>query len=193
VSVTDVFWSSVTEQPVAAAAPAVMTQRAPPGAVVTTPLPVPAPVIVSETGDRMKAALTDRPSLKLTSHAPEPLHAPPHPENVQPDAGVADSATLAPTVNVALHDPVDASFATMQAIPLGVELIDPDPVPVVVSVAVVPSNRATTPREPLIVSVQLPVPVHEPSHPTKRLAAPGCALSTTVLPSANDALHVFWV
>jgi hypothetical protein len=91
--------------------------------------------------------------------------------------------------NGAEHVPDVAPLTTVQAIPLGVELIDPDPVALAVNVAMVKSKRATTVRAVDMVSEQVVVPAHAPSQPAKRLPAFAVALNATVLPSTNDALH----
>jgi hypothetical protein len=41
-----------------------------------------------------------------------------------------------------------------------------------------------------IVTVQLPVPLQAPDHPAKKAALAGVAVSLTLVPELNDALHV---
>jgi hypothetical protein len=55
-------------------------------------------------GMTANVAVTDRAALIVTEHVETaPLHAPVHPENVEPVAGVAVKVTTVPEVNVALH------------------------------------------------------------------------------------------
>jgi hypothetical protein len=51
----------------------------------------------------LKVAETDVSPAIVTAHEPVPLHAPPHPLNVIPDAAVAVSVTFVPAANAAEH------------------------------------------------------------------------------------------
>lgn len=72
------------------------------------------------------AALTLRAWSIVTAHDPVPVHAPPQPANVLLDPGAAVSDTAAPAANDALHVPV---LGVEHAIPAGVDVTDPVPVP----------------------------------------------------------------
>jgi len=58
----------------------------------------------------------------------EPLHAPPQPEKIEPEAGVAVRVTSVPRVTTALH-------VGPQLIKLGNELTEPLPLPVLLTVS----------------------------------------------------------
>jgi hypothetical protein len=70
-----------------------------------------------------------------TTHAPGPAQAPPHPANALPAAGVAVSATLAPSAKLAPQAPVCAPPVRVQTIPAGVDVTFPIPAPAVASVS----------------------------------------------------------
>jgi hypothetical protein len=63
----------------------------------------------------------------VTVHVPVPLHAPPHPVKVEPEAAAAVNVTLAPPAK-------DELQALPQLIPLGVEVTVPAPVPLLATV-----------------------------------------------------------
>ena len=63
----------------------------------------------------------------MTLQAPVPLQAPPHPANVEPDAGAAVRVTAVPLLKFALH-------VLGQLIPLGLLVTFPLPVPARVTV-----------------------------------------------------------
>jgi hypothetical protein len=78
----------------------------PTGLLVTVPAPAPLSAMFSPTvplADNVKVAVTDCALLRLTVQAPVPEHAPDHPENVLPDAGVAVSITVVPLLKLALQ------------------------------------------------------------------------------------------
>jgi hypothetical protein len=80
---------------------AYVSEQSPPQLIPATSLvtvPVPEPVLSTETvKDPVKVALTDFAESIVTEHAPEPEHAPLHPEKADPAAGAAVRlTTLAP-------------------------------------------------------------------------------------------------
>ena len=73
----------------------------PTGELVTNPLPAPALVTVSvkvPPPEVVNVAVTDRAWVIDTTHEPAPVHAPVHPEKVEPAAGAAVNVTDVPDV-----------------------------------------------------------------------------------------------
>jgi hypothetical protein len=73
----------------------------PTGELVTVPEPVPALATVKvkvEVPAELKVAVTDRVWVIDTTQAPEPVHAPDHPENVEPIPALAVNVTDVPDV-----------------------------------------------------------------------------------------------
>jgi hypothetical protein len=58
-----------------------------------------------------------------------PAHAAPQLENCQPVAGVAVRVTVAPGVKPTSHDPAATLSVRLQSIPVGEDLMLPEPVP----------------------------------------------------------------
>ena len=128
-------------------------------------------------------------------HAPLPLHAELQPPKVLLPDGVAVNVTLAPVWNAKLQAPVAVPPLAVQLIPLGDDVMVPEPVPfaAMLSCAVVDGadpNDALTATAWLIVTEQDPVPLQPLLHPPKLLPLTGNALSVTFAPEANEAEHV---
>jgi len=147
-------------------------------------------VIVSanlEAGADWKVAVTARARLIVTWQAPAPVHAPLHPANTDPTPGVAVSVTTVPLSNEALH-------AAPHAMPGGVEPTEPPPAPALATARVncvggAALKVAVTARTWLMVTWQLPVPVHAPPQPANTEPVPGAAVSVTTVPLSNRTLH----
>ncbi len=105
----------------------VVPQLMPAGVDVTNPDPDPDFVTVRVLEVSVNVAVTDRAALIVTLHAPVPLHAPDQPANVDPDAGVAVKATGVEATKDALH-------VVPQLMPAGVDMTEPEPLPVRVTV-----------------------------------------------------------
>ncbi len=115
---------SVTAVPLGKFAEHVVPQLIPDGALVTVPDPVPPFCTVSVslgTVVVLKVAATDVSPPIVRLQLAVPLHAPPHPANVVPDAAVAVRVTFVPTAKV-------AEQVFPQLIPLGVLVMVPLPV-----------------------------------------------------------------
>ena len=102
----------------------------PAGLLVTVPEPVPLLVTVSAcVVVAVKPAVTVWDAFMLTVHAPVPEQpAPLQPVKVEPLAGVAVSVTLVPLLKFPLQ-------VAPQVIPAGLEVTEPEPVPVSVTVS----------------------------------------------------------
>jgi hypothetical protein len=112
VSITEVPLSKVVEQ--------TPGQVIPDGLLVTVPLPA----IVTFNGKiRMNVAVTDSAWLIVTTQVPAPLQAPLHPTKREPEAGVAVSVTIVPTLRKF------AEHAAGQLIPAGLLVTLPLPLP----------------------------------------------------------------
>ena len=138
--------------------------------------------------DPPKAALTVLSAFSVTTHVsvpPQPL--PFHPPKLNGLVGVAMSVTWVPMAKLALQ--LDG-----QLMPLGLLLTVPVPVPEVVTVRTgeEPALKvAATEVSPLIVTWQLPAPLHPPPlQPVNVDPEAGFAVSTTCTPLANFALQV---
>lgn len=68
----------------------------PAGDELTVPPPVPARMTVSANGVALKVAVTFAAALIVTTHAPEPVHAPDQPAKLEAPSGVAVSVTTVP-------------------------------------------------------------------------------------------------
>ncbi len=132
----------------------------PTGELLTVPVPV--TVTVKVGGLRMKVAVTELALLKVTTHDPLPLHAPPHPPNVEPVFGVSFRVTCVPSLKLALQ-------VVPQLMPAGELVTTPDPVPAKLTVRVPGAvlNVAVTDAFALSVTVQVLVPLQAPVHPVK--------------------------
>src|SRR5258705_9783005 len=97
----------------------------PEGVLVTVPVPVPLRETVSGncvTGVVVNAASTLAAAFRVTLQLPVPEHAPVQPVNVEPEAAVAVSVTLAPWLKFAVQ-------VAPQLTPAGVLATVPVPVP----------------------------------------------------------------
>src|SRR5687768_4860241 len=157
------------------------------------------PVKESDVGESMSTgagardrAVTVEAWFMVTAHDPDPLHAPPQPPNRSLPDGDAASVTAVPGLNVALHDPLVSPSLIVHEMPAGDEVIVPlpsPPSPVTVSTGSA-SNLADTVAGWFIVTEQLPLLLHAPAHPPKRLPFDAAGASETTGPAANVALHV---
>lgn len=91
----------------------------PDGLLVTAPRPV---VATDNTGKELNVAVADAFSDNLIVQVLVPVHAPPHPANIESAAGVAESTTSVPTLKLAPQ-------VGLQSIPDGVLLTVPPPLP----------------------------------------------------------------
>jgi hypothetical protein len=156
---------SVTVVPPAKIALHVAPQSNPPTLEVTVPEPVPTLLTVTGKLCAASVAVTLRACVMVTVQSPVPVHAPPQLTNVEPASGMACTVTCAPLVKLPLH-------VAPQSIPPGIEAMMPLPEPLfdTVRVWVVGAllvKVAVTLRAALIVTMQLPVPVHAPLQPVK--------------------------
>jgi hypothetical protein len=165
----------------------VVPQLIPAGELVTVPVPLPAGTTVS-TGscEVLNVAVTEAFAFSVSTQLPAPLHAPPHPEKVEPAVGVAVNVTFVPSAKEALH-------VVPQLIPDGELVTVPEPVPAKVTVSVgfppVVLKVAVTDVFTLIVTLQVVVPLHAPPHPAKVEPPVGVAVSVTSVPSSNVPTH----
>ena len=128
----------------------------------------------------MKSALTDRAWLIVTEHAPVPLQSPPHPANVEPEAGVGVRVTWVPSAKL-------AEQVAPQLIPAGELLTVPDPVPFLETVNARVTgtvlNVAVTDRVWLIVTTHAPLPLQAPPQPANADPVAGVCVRVTWVPS----------
>ena len=155
---------------------------------VTDPVPVPASIIVSVGLVMLNVAVTDCAALIVTTHCPVPEHpAPLQPANVEPEFCVAVSVTCDPLAKFAMH-------VLGHRIPDGELLTVPPPLPASVTVnakLVVELKVAVTFSTMLIVTTQLPVPLHPPPlQPAKVLPLFGVSVKVTFDPLVKFAVHV---
>jgi hypothetical protein len=114
-----------------------------------------------------------------------PEQPPPHPVNFEPVAGVAVSVTEVPWAMFAEQDAV-------QSIPPALLVIEPDPVPALVTVSIHDSwaKLAVAARAAVIDNVHVvAVPEHEPAHPVNTDPAAGVAVRVTEVPCAMLAVQ----
>ena len=152
-------------------------------------MPVPVPVLATERVDvfSVNVAATVRAVVMLTVQVPVPVQAPVHPAKVEPVPAEAARVTLVPLEKFALHE-------VPHAIPPGVEVTVPLPVPFLVSVrayevGVLRAKAAVTLFAPSTTKVQLPVPVQAPLQPEKVDPAAEVALRARLVPPAMLALQ----
>jgi len=94
----------VTVDPVAKLALQVLPQLIPAGLLVTVPEPVPASVTLSDgCADKLKVAVTDVFFVRDTVQPAVPLQAPPQPEKLDPDAGLAVRVIFVPELKFAVQ------------------------------------------------------------------------------------------
>ena len=79
-------------------------------------------VVTDNTDNELNVAVAIVFADKVIAQVPVPLHAPPHPTNVEFPVGVAESTTWVPTLKLAPH-------VGWQLIPAGVLLTVPPPLP----------------------------------------------------------------
>ena len=118
-------------------------------------------------------------------HVAVPLHAPLQPAKKEPVAAVAVNVACDPKRNVALH-------RLPHAMPCGSLVTVPAPVPVFVTLTgkLSRSNTAVTCIAAASVTVQPPLPEHDPVHATNFEPVAGCGVSDTVVPQSNVFVHV---
>jgi hypothetical protein len=176
--------------PVVKVALQVVEQAVIPGGSLST-MPSPAPdlvtVSVKAAGAAVKVAVTvGLPTMATVHDEPVPLQpAPLNPLKVDPLTVVALSVTVVPVAKSAAHVPG-------QAIPLGLLVTLPGPVPARItvsrSVATATLKRAVTVA--VVVTEQGPVPEHPPLQPANTEPGAAAAFKETVVPSSNCPEHV---
>lgn len=180
---------SVTFDPLAKPALQVAPQSIPVGLLVTVPVPVPARLTV-RTGlvtGKVNVAVTDMFPLRVTEQVVVPAHAPDHPANVEPAAGVAVSVTAVPLAKLALH-------VVPQLMPVGELVTVPAPVPARVTFST--GSAATTLKVAVTVVVVFMlkthalVPLQPPDHPAKVEPSAGLAVRVMLVPEEKVAVQV---
>ena len=127
----------------------------------------------------------------MTTHAPDPLHAPPQAAKLEPASGVAVIVTLEAC-------PKFATQVAPQLMPPGLLEMLPVPAPDFVTVSAklkgaggVVVKLAVTLCAALIVTAQVEaVPLHAPPQPVKLEPLLGAAVSVTLEPDAKLAVQV---
>jgi hypothetical protein len=117
-----------------------------------------------------------------------PLHAPPHPANVEFDPGASLSVTTVPAANVATQ-------LEPQLMPAGLLVMVPAPAPELCTVSWYvdgeeTENAAETVVLAFMVTLQVLMPLHPPPHPANAEVDPAAALSVTTVPAANVATQL---
>jgi len=123
-------------------------------------------------------------------HVPVPLHGPVQPAKRELSSGFAVSVTDVPLRNFALH-------ISPQLMPAGVLVTAPVPLPEAVTVSATVAGGGGADAMTVAVtdvsfasdSVQVPVPEQAPDQPVNSESESGFAVSVTVAPLANLALH----
>jgi hypothetical protein len=165
----------------------VAPQLIPLGLEEIEPVPVPLVLVVRvQVGTVAKVAVTDRACVMETVQVPVPVQAPLQPVKADPLLAVAVNVTLVVSTNEAVQ-------VAPQVMPLGLDEIEPEPVPAaaVVSVQVtLLAKVAVTVRAWVMGTVQVPVPVHAPDQPVKRLVLSAIGVRVTVAPSGRERLQV---
>jgi hypothetical protein len=135
---------------------------------------------------RLNVAVTDCAILIVITQLPVPAQPPPlHPVKTEPAAALADRVTPVPLAKFVLQVPG-------QVMPAGMLVTVPEPVPAKLtdSAKVTVLKVAVTAWAALIVTVQLPVPVHALLQPAKLEPVAGVSVRVTLVPLAKFALHV---
>jgi hypothetical protein len=178
---------SVTTVPLLKFALQMVPQLIPAGLLVTVPVPVPALVTLNLNAGTLNVAVTDFAALIVTLQVPVPVQAPLQPANVEPAVALAVSVATVPLLKLALQVPG-------QLIPVGLLVTVPVPVPAseTVSGNVVTDvlNVAVTDFAALIVTLQVPVPVHAPLQPAKVEPEPTAWVRVTTVPLLKFVLQV---
>src|SRR5882762_3014927 len=150
----------------------------PAGLEVTVPAPVPEIATVN-TGLSVKVAVTDLAASIVTLQVTdEPLHAPVHPEKTE----TADGAAVNVTTVLRLYA---SEQSAPHAIPAGLELTVPRPLPAVVTVSnrvgttVVVKVAVTDFARSIVTSQVLDAPLQAPDQPAKIELADGVAVRVT--------------
>ncbi len=183
----------VTVDPSGNVAVHVPGQVIPAGELVMVPDPVVAAVtVIRGTGEKVAITLAGaEPMEKL--QVPVPEHAPPHPANTDPAAGVALSET-APLVLIGalVHVPDVVPDVEVQLTPPVPETVPvPVPAPATVTGNDVGIKSAVTDCADDIVTTQEPVPEHAPPQPLKADALEvGVAVSVTEVPLSKFAVQL---
>ena len=167
----------------------VAPQVIPAGLEETEPVPVPVLDTVSVGVFKVKVAVTDRACVEghdAGARAGAALTGPPGEVRARPP-GVAVRVTTVPNAKLVAH-------VAPQVIPTGLEVTEPDPVPVLDTVRVLSgfrSNVAVTECAASIVTMQVPVPVQpDPVQPVKSEPTSAVAVSVTTAPSPKALEHV---
>ena len=120
-------------------------------------------------------AVTLRACVIETTQGPDPLHAPLQPVNVEPAVAAAVSVTDVPCVNW-------AEQVVPQSTPSGSLVTVPDPSPDFVTDRERSGwNVAVTARASVMVTWQVPVPLHAPLQPVNVESAADAAVSVTTV------------
>jgi hypothetical protein len=164
-----------------------LLQSIPAGELVIRPAPSPLVVTVRTGRVKVTVVLRSVPASVLQV-GPVPLQAPLHPSRTDPVAGAAVKVTLLPEVKLALQVPG-------QEMPAGEEVMVPAPFPAVATEMVCPPGLAAvkdavTVVVPLMVTMQVPVPVQAPDQPVKLDPMVAEAVRVTTVPSAKIGLQV---
>jgi hypothetical protein len=168
---------SVTDAPLTKLNWQVAPQSMPAGLLVTAPAPVPLLATVSCTGSSVKVAVTAFAAVSDRVHVDVPLQAPLQPEKLEPVAATAVSVTDAPFVKSAWQ-------VAPQAMPAGLLVTVPDPVPAFVTAICTGSsvNVAVTDLAAVSETVHVDVPLQAPLQPVKLEPAAATAVSVTDAP-----------
>jgi hypothetical protein len=159
------------------------------GVEVTVPLPVPLPVTVSAyaRGAAKPAHTVRAPVIVTWQVVAVPGHsgAPNHPVKLWPAAAAAVNVTTVPFVYVALQVPDVVPPVAVQLISLGDDVTVPLPVPLAFTVSAYggPAKPALTLRACVIVTSQVPVPLHASDHPVKLSSGYALAVNVTTVPT----------
>jgi len=177
---------NVTAVPLEKLAVQVEPQSIPLGDDVTEPLPVVVTVNAKLlTGITEKAAVTFLAALIVTVQVPVPLQAPLQPSKVEPAVALAVNVTLVPLEK--LTEQVEP-----QLIPAGDDVTVPLPLVVTAKAKLfggVTENVAVTFFAEFIVTLQVPVPLHAPPHPSKVEPAVALAVNTTALFAVKERVQ----
>ncbi len=132
----------------------------------------------------LKFAPTVESALSVTTQAPVPLQAPVQPAKLKPAAGLGVSVITVPERN----DSEQRVLAAPHEIPIGSLVIEPPCSGVTLTVSVrltgIALKVAVTLRAALIVTLQVPVPVHAPLQPAKTEPWAGVAVRVTTVPAS---------
>ena len=129
----------------------------------------------------MKLAVTVAFAVRVREHVDVPLQTPPQPANVEPVAAAAVRVTAVPLGKFAEH-------VWPQLTPAGELVTVPDPVPAFETAsctggAVAVLNVAETEVSAAIVTLQVPVPLHDPPQPLNVIPFAAVAVRVTVVPA----------